>query len=210
MVLRTLLPRFENHIMSTPVIQELAKAASLLGELKKEFFAANQDRSMYQLEKFVVGAQDTPERQYLQVMGELWNCYCGIRGSLLELEELDIKCSRLSQIEDVEMRELTRKRFALKRECIEYQMDGQLKEFSKLWALKQKIPSFTNEQIEEAEKSYYEKRLERQALEDRASDVFKINVGNLRALDQAGILKIQSEGNQMRLVDVRSNGHRLE
>ncbi len=197
--------------MNDSIVKQLQTATSVLEELKKEFLEANQDRTMFQLEKFVIGAQDTPERQYLQVMGELWNCYCGIRGSLLELEELEIKNSRLDQIEDVPMRNLMSKRLALKRDHIEYQMDSQLKEFSKLWVLKQKIPSFTTAQIEEAEVSYYSKRLERQALEDRASDLFKIGVGNLRALDQAGIVKIQAEGDKIRLIEGnRMNEKKLE
>lgn len=193
------------------LLKKTHEAKSKLEQLRVEFLACNQDRSLFQLEKFVIGQNDTPERQYLQVMTELRSCYGEIKRLMLEWKETEIALNEIAALEETPRLELAKERILLQRENVEYQLDAKLKEFVKLSSLKEKIPSFSVEEIEAAESAYFVKRLERQALEDRASDLFKISVGNLRALDQAGIVQIQAEGDKIRLIEgTQPNGKQLE
>lgn len=164
------------------IIKSGKKAKIELDKLKEEMLSCNQDRSFYQLEKFVIGQNDTPERRYLQLMTELYGCYMEIRRVLLDIEECEIERKKSKGIR--------RKRAELKMDGFEYNLDAKLKEFGKLMIIKKQIPSFTMVEIEKAEEKYYLERLSRQVLEDQASSCFNINVGNLRALIQSGKIKL--------------------
>lgn len=172
--------------MSEIVIRS-SEVKTELEKLQNEFFNCNSDRSIYQIEKFVIGQNDTEERQYLQVVTELHMCYMEIKRQLLDYKETEIALAELLAVEQNPRIELAINRIKLKQESLEYSLDAKIKEFNKFIAIKKRFPQFTVEEIERAEAKYYECRLERQALEDKKSQETGISVGNLRALEQANI-----------------------
>lgn len=168
------------HQKAEQVVDELAK-------MKAAFFECNQDRSLFQLEKFVVGQHDRPERRYLQIITELHVCYMEIRRMLIDFEEAKILADTepAGKLHDVHVA-----RERLKMEGIEYNIDAKLKEFTKLKWIMDKSEKYTMEQIEKAEAPYYAERLQRQELEEKLSTATHTSVGNMRAMVQAGILEI--------------------
>ncbi len=165
------------------LISEAQKAEKVLSDLKKEMFAANQDRSIYQLENFVVGQHDAPERRYCQLMTELWVCYTEIKRMLIDIAECNSKKEFGNEFEKA--------RNDLKLEKLEYDLDAKQKEFVKMMQLKSQIKHFNMMEIEDGEKAYFEKRLTRQALEDQIAQKIGTSTGNLRAMIQAGIFFIE-------------------
>ncbi len=188
------------------LLKHTQEAILALEGFKQEIFSCNQDRSFYQIEKFVIGQHDTPSRRYLNLMTELHICYMEIKSLLIEHEEGRLDLEEMQIELEESSGQLAGRRVAikiskaqLKMEGIEYRLDAKLKEFYKFMTIKRGMKSFTAQEIEEGERPYYEARLQRQALEDRASQAFGISVGNLRALVQAGKMELLQEGDKLLL-----------
>ena len=117
-----------------------------------------QSRSKYQLEKFVVGQHDTPEMQYYQLLLEMETLYGA-------LEENDLRIRKL-QAEAEELRETGKKSDAIEAEMkdrqvaqAEAQVIGTKRELAYLEELFQQYPTYTREEIEDAQPEYWQNRL---------------------------------------------------
>ena len=190
--------RVESVSNMSDIVKKSKEAESALLRLKEEMYECNQDRSYFQLEKFVIGQHDRPGRRYLQLMTELHCCYIEIKKMLLAIEEekieIDLQRGILSRASFdcivQRMANLKISQAELKIETIEYNLDCKLKEFSKLMAIKESLKKYSAAEIEKEEQEYYLARLERQSIECKASHATGIPVGELRAQLQAGMIRM--------------------
>lgn len=141
------------------------------------FSAACQPRSNYQIEKFVVGDHETPERQYMQVVVELQHKTSAIRRAVVNQKQLIRKLSK-------EQDELERELIQIDLDDVALVIEGAVREFNTLYAIYQRFPSFSAEQLQMAEQAYWQQRLARQAQID-IETMGTIGPGNLDALRQA-------------------------
>ena len=186
-------------LIMSDIILKSKEAVTELEKLKSEMLECNSDRTLFQLEKFVMGQHDTPGRQYLQVMTELSTCYFEIKRLMIDLDEARDEydnpdyCIRDNDIGGIDTARVNfrKRRFALKIEHIEFQLDAKYKEFAKLMSIKATIKPYTSMEIEKEDAEYYQKRLERQSSEFRLSHTTGIPVGEIRAQEQAGMVEIR-------------------
>ena len=149
-------------------------------ELFAAFTKVSQPRSNYQIEKFVVGEHLTPERQYMQAVLELQRKTSAIRRAVIELKKLNARL--LSESDEIE-RELIQ----VDIDDINFAIEGAAREFNTLHSIYKRYPEYTVEQLQDAEESYWIKRLATQAQIDLEA-TGAIGVGNLDALRQAGLI----------------------
>jgi len=170
------------------------QAVSELQKLYEEFKECNSDRTMVQLRHFVLNRHDTPGRQYLQIITELrvaWN----------ELRRLNLDRKEILEKQTLDERD------QLRLEQIELELDAKVKECGKLLQIRQELldkrngKPYTAEEIEEEEKEYYAKRLRHQAVLDVASRVTGVSIGNLQAMEQLGVLKLDMQDGKLLIED---------
>lgn len=154
-----------------------------LGNLNLNFCYSG--RTKFQLEYFVQNEHDTPERKFLQLIMELKSLRDGFIIDSLEMEKIKLQIERLLSTGDaIDKIEATKKQYTLgtMNEAMEYRK----REIKTISDLLKKLPKiYSYEEIEAAEKIYWEKRLTRQCAEEMASRALGINPGNLRSLIQA-------------------------
>lgn len=148
------------------------------------------DRTRYQIEHFVLGQHPTPEMQYKQLLIEAKSLIYSIEKSKikekrikLEIQELQAKGDELSLLDAED------KRLDLAWEI--YGLTAAKKELAILESLYNSFPKFTEEDIDENQSEYWEKRLSSQAENDIASAKLGIGVGNLSALRQANLIQME-------------------
>lgn len=157
-------------------------------DIKEALKEIRQNRSDYQLERFVVGQHHTPEMQYVQLVVEASGLIDSIKETELrilkvkaEAEELRETGKRSDAIE-ADIREL-----AL--EGLELQLIGNKRELSHLEKMFEAYPKFNREEIELAQKDYWETRLTRVAQLQMLSRQGGVDWAQLEAVYQAGIME---------------------
>lgn len=155
-------------------------------EIVATFAEIQQPRSQFQLEKFVIGAHDTPEMQYFQCVTEIQALYYTLKEVGLNLKKTQIEIDRLKATGDeVDAIEAQIKELSI--EQTQVVAVGAIRELEILLNIKSRYTQYTREQIEIAQPDYWNKRLNRQAH-------FEVMAGNpsgaahLTALDQIGAL----------------------
>jgi hypothetical protein len=160
--------------------EQKTELEALMGKLRE--FA--QPRSAYTIEKHVICAQETPEVQYKQVLDELWSRLNALQDVMderelceLELEEMEVKAFQgvggfsepTGQPQGIAPTKIQKKRMELevrklrrKLVRIDYRLEGLTREIRILMDIKSRLPEFTWEQFENAQPSYWEKRLSNQ------------------------------------------------
>ena len=158
-------------------------------------------RTRYQLERFVVGAHDTPEMQFVQVCREIEALYytikevsLQIRKTEYEIQDLREKGDRISLVEaDIKELGLERTRLVA---------IGARREYDTLVAMYDEMPKFTRDQIDASQPDYWQARLGRQANLQLMSG--NANWAHLEALDQIGVLKPMIEAQQAKAKEIVS------
>jgi hypothetical protein len=156
-------------------------------EIVSTFAEIQQPRSEFQLEKFVVGAHDTPEMQYFQCITEIQSLYYTLKEVGLNLKKTQIEIDRLRSTKD-EIDEIEAQIKELRVEQTQVIAVGAIRELEVLLDIKNKYPNYTRKEIEISQPDYWNKRLNRQAQ-------FEIIAGssggaaNLTALNQIGVLQ---------------------
>lgn len=154
-------------------------------ELYDSFINNLQGRSQYQIENFVVGMHNQPERQFSQIAIELQHKYYNIRRA-------DINRRKLLNDLETEKDPFKKEEMELDLEQMDIAIIGALREFDYLYKLYQKYPKYTAEQIEDAEHKYWVERLAIQAQIDVEAHG-RIGTGNMEALRQAKMITGQEQ-----------------
>lgn len=151
-----------------------------LGNLNLNKYYAG--RTKFQLEHFVQNEHDMPERKFLQLIMELKNIRDGFITDSLEMEKLKIEIQELSSSnKSIDKIEALKKQYALA--VMNEGMEFRKREINTICDLMKKLPKIYNyEEIEAAEKIYWEKRLKRQCAEEMAGHAIGVNPGNLRSM----------------------------
>jgi len=155
-------------------------------DIQLSLIECQMPRTRYQLEKFVIGAHDTPEMQFVQVCREIEALYYTIKEVALqvkkmeyEIEDLREKGDRISHIE-ADIKDLNLKKIRLV-------AIGAGREYETLIDIYDNIPHFTREQIDKSQADYWQQRLGRQTNIQVMSG--GANWAHLEALDQIGALQ---------------------
>jgi len=154
-------------------------------ELHEQFLEAFQGRSDFQISNFVVGAHKSPERQFAQCMAELQAKYFSIKRADINRRRLKHeiatgKCPFEIEEKEVALQEL------------EIALTGALREFDTLYQIYQQLPKFKNQDLQEAERSYWLERIAEQAQRDIEA-TGTVGTGNAEALRQVGLIDGYSE-----------------
>ena len=130
-------------------------------EIVATFAEIHQPRSAFQLEKFVIGAQDTDEMRYYQCVTEIQALYYTIKQVSLELEKTRIQIKRLRETGD-EIDEIEAQIKELGIEQTQVVAVGAFRELEILLEIKSRYPDYKRKEIEAGQQEYWDKRLERQ------------------------------------------------
>lgn len=148
------------------------------------FASIQMPRSSFALKHFVIQQQDTIEKQYEQCVLELQNAYDAVRIGMLRRE---LKINEINNMGLEGTEGIKRNIAKIELEQLERALLGAIRELSYLYDLwKQFKKHYTYEEIQDAQKEYWEKRLVRQASQDILA-LGRISQGNLDALRQAGL-----------------------
>jgi hypothetical protein len=177
---------------------EIQKIEKIITELQQAFDAIAMSRSPYVLENLVVKEKDTEPEQWTQCVLEMRVKYINIKRLLLEIEKLKLNREIYS---DTRLGEIENQLNEIEIEDLEWQLNGQLREFFALHSIYQSFDKqYTREELNEAQREYWFKRLSRQATQDILAKG-RISVGNQDALRQINVMA-EIEGNSL-------NFHRL-
>jgi hypothetical protein len=161
-------------------MMNLPEIISQHDKLFAAFEAVSQPRSDYQLRKFVVGEHETPERQYLQVVVEMQRKVSALRRAVIERRK---KLNAIDKEVDPDEKELMQ----IDLDDMNFAITGAMREFDTLYAIYKSLPTFTAQELQDAEENYWIRRLMRQSQVDL--DCFgQVSPGNMDALRQAGIV----------------------
>lgn len=147
-----------------------------------------QNRSNYQLEKFVLGQHHSPEMQYHQLVIEL-------NGLLKNKKETELRLKKI-KAEAEELRATGKKSDAIEAEIKELSLEdmentlfSQQREIDHLQALFDASHKYSREEIEAAQKDYWEQRLTRVAQLQMLSRQGGVDWAQLDAIQQANIIE---------------------
>lgn len=147
-----------------------------------------QSRSNYQLEKFVVGQHHTPEMQYYQLVLEASALTNSLKNVKLQIKKLDAEITELNSTgkksDEVEAEIKQLSIFDL-----EHSIIGAERELKYLTQLFDQYPKFTRQEIESAQKEYWETRLTRTAQFQMLSRQGGVDWAQLEALQQANFIE---------------------
>jgi hypothetical protein len=154
-----------------------------LGDLNLSSYYSG--RTKFQLEHFVQNEHDCPERKFLQLMMELKCLRDGFIIDSLEIEKTKLQIEQLLSTQNpIDKIEALKKQYSLG--LLNESMTLRKREVKDICELLKKLPKiYTYEEIQAAEKTYWEKRLTRQCAEEMVSRTTGINPGNIRSLIQA-------------------------
>lgn len=151
-----------------------------LGDLNLSSYYSG--RTKFQLEHFVQNEHDCPERKFLQLMMELKCLRDGFIKDSLEIEKTKLQIEQLLSTQNpIDKIEALKKQYSLG--LLNESMTLRKREVKDICELLKKLPkTYTYEEIEAAEKTYWEKRLKRQCAEEMAGNAIGVNPGNLRSM----------------------------
>jgi hypothetical protein len=154
--------------------------------LESAFAEIQQPRSNFVLEKFVVKALDTPEQQYCQCVLELQIKYDNIRRAVLNRKKVEMDIAKLQEKIDDPYAQIDLELRKIDLEEMDRATLGAVREFKCLYEMWETYPKYTREQIDNAQETYWNKRLSRQANHDILAGG-RVGVGNQEALMQIGV-----------------------
>lgn len=150
-----------------------------------EFRSINQSRSDYQLERFVVGQQDTPEMQYYQVLLEMKSMFFAISRMLIIIEKNELQIQELRSFNS-DVADCEAKLLELSNDETRIDLEGMLREWNALDRIRLSFTKqFSRKDIEANQTSYWEKRLLRQA-EFEVLGSGSLSFSQLDAMKQTG------------------------
>ena len=172
---------------TTELVTRENTARTEIESLRDDILSIQQPRSDYQLEHFVVGSHDLPGRQRAQAILELQAKLFAIQRNQLEQQRIEIEIkqnkSKVADTYEGKLAELEVSRLEVNLAELELTRIGSLRETEFLLKLLGSLPKYTYEQLQEEEQKYWERRLERQALED-VVQMGRVSAGNLDAILQ--------------------------
>ena len=130
-------------------------------EIVATFAEVQQPRSKFQLEKFVIGGQDTAEMQYFQCITEIQSLYYTLKEVALRIKINEIEIEKLRATKN-EIDEIEAQIKELQLEQTKVVAVGAIRELEILLEIKSNYPQYTRKQIEDGQQEYWSKRLERQ------------------------------------------------
>jgi len=155
--------------------------------IKEKIKEIQQSRSTYQIEKFVIGQHHSPEMQYYQLCLET-------NGIIQAIAETELRIKKI-QAEAEELQATGKKSDAIEAEIkllaiegLETQLIGSKRELAVFEAMFEQYPDYTREDIEAAQKEYWETRLTRVAQLQMLSRQGGVDWAQLEAVWQAGIM----------------------
>ena len=153
-------------------------------ELEQAIEAIQQPRSRFQLEHFVVGAHDTPEMRFHQVVLELSAAVPNYRIALISKRRQEREIERLKDSDDPDADlDLEEKQITYGQFCA--LLIGTERELAALMDIFHSMPHFTRDEIDHAQPEYWQKRLNRQAqLSIMSGKVGWADLDALRQIDQ--------------------------
>lgn len=157
-------------------------------DIKKAAKEIMQNRSNYQLEKFVLGQHHSPEMQYHQLVIELNELLKFKKETALRIEKIKAESEELrstgkkSDAIEADIKELSL-------EDMENALSSQQKEIDHLQALFDASYKYSREEIESAQKEYWETRLTRVAQMQMLSRQGGVDWAQLEALQQANVIE---------------------
>ena len=151
------------------------------------FDAVCQPKTNFQIDHFVIGQHDLPERQYMQCVVQMQIAASNIRKAGIQRRRLDLDIAELRALHTVRSGlDLEDKLIDL--ENHEFAMRGAVREFNRYYEIFESFPKFSYEQLQEAEQRYWTLRLGRQAQCDLEAHG-RVGTGNHEALWQAGLVE---------------------
>jgi hypothetical protein len=155
--------------------------------IKEALKEIRQNRSSYQLEKFVIGQHHSPEMQYNQLVIEASGLIDTIKETELRIKKIQAECEELRETgKKSDAIEADIKELAI--EGLELHLIGSQRELNHLQMLFDEFPKFTREEIEAAQQDYWETRLTRVAQLQMLSRQGGVDWAQLEAIYQVGVL----------------------
>lgn len=152
----------------------------------------DQSRSEYQIKKFVLGQHHTLEMQYVQLVRECSVLQDSYEEALLHIEKLYAEAEELRETgkksDDIEAK-IKEKQAA----SIKHGLEGTKREMEYMYKLLEIYPSFTREEIENAQEQYWKERLTRVAQMQAMGG--GVSWAQIEALWQADALSKLTESN---------------
>lgn len=155
------------------------------------FVNVQQSRTKFQLEKFVIGAHDTDEMRYKQVLLEIQTLYYTIKTVSLELKKTQLEIDRLlSTGDEIDAVEAEMKQLGIEQTRVVGV--GAFRELEILLEILKTFPQYTIKDIEDNQPEYWHKRLERQ-LQMEALGGNQSTAAHLTSLEQIGSFSREKE-----------------
>lgn len=146
-----------------------------------------QPRSVFQLERFVLGQHSTPEMQYYQTLMELQSLTFNHKYAEINLKKQSIKIARLRVSSD-ELDQLEADELELGLEQTKISMIGNQREIEHLISIWETFPvKYSRMEIEAAQPEYWKARFTNNA-EAMLLGTGQINPAHLESMKQAGVL----------------------
>lgn len=150
-------------------------------------------RSLFQLEKFVVGQHDTKEMQYYQTLLEIQSLYYTIKQASLEMKKIEIEILRLRSTGD-EIDEIDAQIKELGLEQTRVVGIGAFRELKDLIDIYNSFDKkYTREEIEISQPDYWAKRLNRQVILEMSGGS-SAAAAHLDSLRQMGAIEVSKDG----------------
>jgi hypothetical protein len=146
-----------------------------------------QSRSRYQIEKFVLGQHHSPEMQYYQLCMETNGVINAIAETELRIEKIKAEAEELLET-GKKSDAIEAKIKLLSVPALETQLIGSKRELAYFEQLFAEFPNYTREEIEAAQKDYWETRLTRVAQLQMLSRQSGVDWAQLEAVYQADIM----------------------
>jgi hypothetical protein len=151
-----------------------------------------QDRSEYQIEKFVIGQHDTPQMQYRQILIEAQDLIYKIKMAEISQRKLKLKIEKFLN-ENTEESLLEAEEAHLAYALTDNVIEGAKRELAVLENLYRQFPQFTEQDIADNQEDYWKLRLHRQAELDTAHRSSGVTPGNLQALLEIGEIALERQ-----------------
>lgn len=157
-------------------------------DIKDAIREITQNRSKYQIEKFVIGQHHSPEMQYYQLCREASVAMHSIEETKLRIEKVKAQAE--------ELRETGKKSDAIEARILELSISpmeeslvSSQRELDFMQEMFDKFPKFTRQEIEDAQQKYWETRLTRVSQLQMLSRQGGVDWAQLEAVYQAGIME---------------------